>query len=467
MKASPLAAIVLAAGLGTRMRSKLPKALHRLAGRPLVEHCLALGRAAKADSIFVVARPDAEGLRQGAQGCQVVFQTTGAGTADALLAVPGAILGSHQVLILSVDVPLIRPESLLQMLKQHRSRRPQVTMASTVLQEPGSLGRVLRSSDGSFAQVVEALEASSEQRALTEVNVGVYCFSAGVLPGALSCLPRHGNGERYLTDVLTRVGQVDIFCLGDPTEGLGINDRRDLAMAEAVLRQRVLERLMAAGVTIVDPSTTYVEPQVEVGQDTRIEPMTRLSGDTRIGPDCVLGPMADLRDCQVAADCRIEYSVLVHAKLASGVSVGPFARLRPGTGLGQGVHVGSFVELKNAEIGADSKVPHLSYLGDAVIGRHVNIGAGTITCNFDGLEKHRTEVGDDVFVGSDTMLVAPVRLGSGSRTGAGSVVTKDVPEGSLAVGAPARVIRASKVRSGGAKDRSKTSQTSVMEGGHS
>ncbi|MDQ6919685.1 MAG: bifunctional UDP-N-acetylglucosamine diphosphorylase/glucosamine-1-phosphate N-acetyltransferase GlmU, partial [Candidatus Dormibacteraeota bacterium] len=291
-------------------------------------------------------------------------------------------------------------------------------------------------------KIVEDKDASPDERRVAEINVGLYCFRSEDLQAALGGLkPDNKAGEIYLTDAVTGLRPVEIFEIADPDEALGINDRVELARAEDVLRRRILGRLMLSGVTVRDPSTTWVSEEAEIGQDTVIEPFTMISGATRIGADCRIGPHADIGDSTLGDGCRVEHSWLREVRLADRIECGPFVRIRPGTVIDSDVHIGSFAEINRSSIGGGSRVPHVSYLGDAVIGRNVNIGAGTITANYDGVHKNRTEIEDEVFVGVDTMLRAPVKLGKGSKTGAGSVVLHDVPPGVTVAGAPAKEIR--------------------------
>jgi bifunctional UDP-N-acetylglucosamine pyrophosphorylase/glucosamine-1-phosphate N-acetyltransferase len=306
-------------------------------------------------------------------------------------------------------------------------------------------GRIIRDETGGVAAIVEEAQATPAQLEIDEVNVGAYCFEAAWLWRTLSRIPLSPKGEYYLTDLLgIAIGdglQVQAIRLDDPVEVIGINSRVHLAEAEAVLRQRINQSWMTAGVTMIDPHTTYIDKGVTIGQDTVIWPNTYLHGETHIGTGCELGPNTIIRDSRLGNHCHVLVSVMEGAILEDDVDIGPFARLRKGAHLARGVHMGNFGEVKNAYLGPETKMGHFSYIGDATIGEEVNIGAGTITCNYDGKNKHHTEIEKGAFIGSDTMLVAPVKLGEGSQTGAGSVVTKDVPPNTLAVGMPARAIR--------------------------
>jgi bifunctional UDP-N-acetylglucosamine pyrophosphorylase / glucosamine-1-phosphate N-acetyltransferase len=372
--------------------------------------------------------------------CEVVYQQQPRGTGHALSMVPGDHL-KGDVLVVNGDAALLRPETIRGLIECHRASSAKVTIAS--VHDPLRRdGRIIRDGEGRFAKIVEDVDATAEERRVSEINVGLYCFRAEDLQGALAGLkPANKAGEIYLTDAVTRLRPVEIFPIEDADEALGINDRVELARAEKVMRRRVLERLMLSGVTVRDPDSTWVSVEAEIGQDTVIEPFTIILGATRIGADCTIGPHADIGDSEIGVGCRVERSWLRGVRMADRSDCGPFARIRPGTTIAADVHVGSFAEINRSTIGSGSSVPHFSYLGDAVVGRDVNIGAGTITANYDGANKNRTEIEDGVFVGVDTLLRAPVKLGRGSKTGAGSVVLHDVPPGVTVAGAPAKEIR--------------------------
>jgi len=362
---------------------------------------------------------------------EVVYQREPHGTGDAVKQVAAQELEKGDVLVVNGDSPLLTSETINMVVQEHRRSGAQATIAT--VDDPGrDDGRVIRRQDGSFKEVVERKDATPDQLAVKEFNVGLYCFQGEPLVQALAKITnKNGAGEFYLPDVLAHLEPVTVVKLDDPDEALGINDRMTLASAAAALRLRILRRHMLAGVTIVDPASTFIDATVEIGQDTVVEPFTVIKGRSAIGAECRIGPHAHIEDASIGdrSDC------------------GPFAKLRPGTVVGDDVHVGSFAELVRTKVGRGSKVPHVSYLGDTTLGEDVNIGAGTITANFNGETKNRTDIGDGAFVGVDTMLVAPVKLGKGSRTGAGSVVTKDVPDGATAVGVPARVVRRKAVSS--------------------
>jgi bifunctional UDP-N-acetylglucosamine pyrophosphorylase/glucosamine-1-phosphate N-acetyltransferase len=384
-------------------------------------------RLAGIEDLTAVISPSQPAVEAHLEGrCRVVHQHQQLGTGHALAQVPAAELrASEAVLVLNADSPLIQAETVGRVVEAHSGSRGPATLAS-VDDASRPDGRIVRRPDGSLDRIVEYKDASEEERAISEINVGLYCFNGPELVGALSKLtPDNAAGEFYLTDLFRHLRPAQVVRMDDAEEALGINDRVQLARGEAALRGRLLERLMLSGVTIVDPGSTFVEAGVEVGQDTVLEPFTVLRGVTRIGRDCRIGPFVEIRD----------------AEIGDGSDCGPFSKLRPGTTIAEQVHVGSFAELVRSHVGRGSKVPHVSYLGDTTVGEGVNIGAGTITANFDGQHKNPTVIEDGAFIGVDTMLRAPVRVGKGARTGAGAVVTRDVPPGTTAVGMPARMLK--------------------------
>jgi len=442
-----LAVVILAAGQGTRLKSSTPKILHRLGGQLLAEYVLAAARAVTEQPPALVVGHGAEAVRA-ALGDRVVYVTQAEplGTGHAVRQAEPLLRGeSDLVLVMYADMPLLMGETLRALVETQKHNPGPLTMLTFVSPRPSDFGRVVRDARGDVAGIVEVAQATPEQRRITELNVGFYCFRADWLWGALPRLPLSPKGEYYLTDVVALAvaegGRVAAVTTDDEAETLGINTRAQLAQAEAALRQRLNEKWMEAGVTLIDPATTYIEPTAQLGRDTVVWPNTHIQKGSVIGENCVIGPNTIIRDTTIGNDCHIECSVLEGAFLADEVHLGPFAHLRKGARLERGVHMGNFGEVKNATLGPGAKVGHFSYIGDATIGANVNIGAGTITCNFDGVKKSRTVIGDDAFIGSDTMLVAPVTLGHSARTGAGAVVTKNVPDHSLAVGVPARVIR--------------------------
>jgi bifunctional UDP-N-acetylglucosamine pyrophosphorylase/glucosamine-1-phosphate N-acetyltransferase len=407
----------------------------------MIDLVLAACRKAGARRVVVVLNPAQREVVDHLVGrCEVVFQAEQLGTGHALAQVPSELL-ERDVVVVNADSPLIRASTIGHLVERHASARATVTLAS-VFDGRRDDGRIVRSPSGEFERIVEARDATAKERASEEHNVGLYCFRSAELTDALAHLrPDNAAGEFYLTDVVARLRPVHVVVLDDQDEAMGINDRIQLARAELALRYRLLEDMMLSGVTIVDPGTTFVDVGVSVDRDTVIEPFTILRGKTRIGADCTIGPYAQLTDTTVGEGCRIESSWLRECRVGDRSDCGPYSKLRPGTELAQDVHVGSYAEIVRSKVGAHSKVPHFSYLGDTTVGQNVNIAAGTITANFDKGIKSQTVIEDNAFIGVDTMLRAPVRIGRGARTGAGSVVTKDVPPGALAVGMPARIIR--------------------------
>jgi bifunctional UDP-N-acetylglucosamine pyrophosphorylase/glucosamine-1-phosphate N-acetyltransferase len=443
-----LTAVILAAGQGTRMRSALPKVLHDLCGRPLVGWPIAAAREAGADRIVVVDGPQRalEGLL--GDGVETVVQPVPNGTGGAMQAAAGAIPHDGDVLVLAGDAPLVDGATLRALLDAHRAAGAAATLLSAEHPDPAGYGRVVRGADGLVERIVEtktAGDATPEELAIAEVNASVYAFDAQALHGALARLADdNAQGELYLTDsvaLLRGDGRAVGAHVADSWHVvLGVNDRAQLADVRALVQRRILDAHMLAGVTVTDPSTTYVDADVEIGRDAVLEPMTILRGVTRIGEGSRVGPSSTLIDARVGAGVTILNAHIVDAELHDGVTVGPFAYLRPGTVLRAGSKAGTFVELKNSDIGEGTKVPHLSYLGDADVGPGTNIGASNVTANYDGVRKHRTRIGKGVKTSVDTTFVAPVEVGDNAWTGAGAVVRDDVPDGALAVGVPARLI---------------------------
>jgi bifunctional UDP-N-acetylglucosamine pyrophosphorylase/glucosamine-1-phosphate N-acetyltransferase len=421
------------------MRSALPKVLHEAAGQPLLSWVLASARSAGCKRILVVVGHGAEEVRAACAGTDIewVEQTEQRGTGHALARVEPAIREPARLLVLSGDVPLVRPATLTALLE--RAATSWGTMATAELAEPRDLGRVEVGAGNLISRIVEASDAPRAALANRRINAGLYVLPAPEIFAYLKQLTAtNARGELYLTDAVNAAvadgHAIAALELADPDEALGVNDRRDLARVHRALIARRLAALAEAGVTVLDPATTTVEPQVAVGADTVLHPGVSLTGRTRIGERCTVGQGAWLRDTTLGAEVVVEpYSVLDGATIEDGCRVGPFARLRPGAVLRRGAKVGNFVEVKNAELGAGAKANHLAYLGDATVGERANIGAGTVTCNYDGEAKHPTTIGAGAFIGSDTMLVAPVTVGEEATTGAGSVITQDVPPGALAV----------------------------------
>jgi bifunctional UDP-N-acetylglucosamine pyrophosphorylase/glucosamine-1-phosphate N-acetyltransferase len=433
--------VLLAAGEGTRMRSALPKVLHPICGRPMILWPLLAARAAGASRLVVVDTPNR--LLDGhlPEGVEIAVQEQPRGTGDAVAAAAGHIDRDAPVVVVNGDMPLITVEAFAGLVAAHEEAGAVATLASMELEDPTGYGRVVRDAEGAVERVVEtkaAGDATEAELAIREVNAGLYCFDGGALLDALDQLGMdNAQGERYLPDVvpflLSRELPVQAYPLADPDLALGVNDRVDLAHVTRLAQRRIHERHQRDGVTIVDPGSTIVEVDVAIGRDTVIEPSTFLRGRTTIGAGATVGPLTTVIDCELGDEVTVRHSYLQGATAGRGVSIGPFAYLRPDADLRDGAKAGTFVEIKNAVVGAGSKVPHLSYVGDADIGERSNLGAGTITANYDGRSKHRTTIGSGVRIAVDTALVAPVTVGDDAYTGAGSVITEDVPPGALGI----------------------------------
>ena len=435
----PRVAVILAAGKGTRMKSSRPKVLHEAAGRPLLAWVIDAARTVGCDRIVIVVGHGAEQVREQIRGKDLVWvlQAEQRGTGHALAQAESAIQGEATLLVLSGDVPLVLPMTLEQLADAADEGWGALAVAD--LPQPGSLGRVVVDPAGAFQRIVEARDATPEELAIHTINAGLYALPAPEVFYYLRSLKTdNAQGELYLTDAVTHAAAdgrpVRLVALSEAEEALGVNDRRELAQVHRRLLDQHLEVLMMLGTTILEPARTVIQYGVRVGEDTVIHPGVSLLGHTSVGRECVILQGAWLRDTKIADGAIIEpYSVLDRAEVGEGCRVGPFARLRPASRLLGGARVGNFVEVKGSEIGAGAKVNHLSYVGDATVGEGANVGAGVVTCNYDGVKKSRTEIGAGAFIGSDTMLVAPVKVGAGASTAAGSVITKNVPEGALAV----------------------------------
>jgi bifunctional UDP-N-acetylglucosamine pyrophosphorylase / glucosamine-1-phosphate N-acetyltransferase len=439
----PVAVIVLAAGEGTRMKSRIPKVLHPLCGRSMLGHALAAAGELDPQHLVVVARHgkdqvSGEAARL-APGVRVVAQDRLLGTGHAVRMVTEALGVLPGIVVVTyADMPLLRGETLAALVREHAAAGNAVTVLTARAGDPAGYGRIIRDEHGSLTEIVEEADATPAQRAIDEINSGCYAFDGARLADAVKRVATsNAQGQEYLTDVIAiirgdghRAGTV---LAGDPAEIQGVNDRVQLAVARRAYNDRLLEQWMRAGVTIVDPATTWIDADVRIGQDTEIWPGTQLEGRTIVGDGAKIGPGCQLRDTTVADGAAVLHAVCVQADIGPEATVGPYAYLRPGTRIGAGAHIGCHVELKNAVVGPGTKIPHLSYVGDAEIGEHANIGAATIFANYDGVAKHHTTVGAHAFTGSDTVLVAPVTVGDGAYTAAGSVITEDVPPGALGI----------------------------------
>lgn len=442
-----LSTVILAAGLGTRMKSGQPKVLHKLLGKPMAWYAMEAARQLSTRKPVMVIGYGADQVQKelGDQA-DFVIQEPLLGTGHALMQVEPLLKDWSDMLLVSyADMPLLTKETLGRLVDMARSHDGPITMLTVTSEEARGFGRILRNRRGQISGIVEETEASPEQLKIHELNPGVYCFRAGWLWPALKRIRLSPKGEYYLTNLVSLAVadeyQVATMSIDDPDEAIGINTRLHLAQAEALLRRRINQQWMLAGVTMIDPQRTFIEPGVNLGQDTVLWPDTYLRGNTQIGTGCEIGPNTIIIDTQVGDDCTLLASVLECSVLEDHVEMGPYCHLRKGAHLAAGVHMGNFGEVKNSTLGPGVKMGHFSYMGDAAVGAEVNIGAGTITCNFDGEQKFPTEIGEGAFIGSDTMLVAPVKVGAGARTGAGAVVTRDIPANSLAVGVPARVVK--------------------------
>lgn len=433
-------AVVLAAGQGTRMKSKLHKVLHPVCGKPMVQHVLDTLAVMKMDDVVVVVGHGAEAVKRTlGESVTYAMQTEQLGTAHAVQQVHPFLKDKQgTTLILYGDVPLLTPETLTALIEHHHAQHAAATVMTTHLADPSGYGRVVRDAAGEVLRIVEHKDATESERKIQEINTGIYCFDNEKMWGVLAQVGNDNvQGEYYLTDcveLLRKAGEkVTAFVLADPEEAEGVNDRVQLARVEAYMRRRICERHMRNGVTIIDPAHTYIDSDVIIGPDSVIYPGSYLRGRTEIGADCVIGPQADLTDVVIADKVSVSYTVIKESRVEREAVVGPFAYVRPGTHIGRGVKVGDFVELKNAKVGAGSKIPHLSYVGDAEIGESVNIGCGTITVNYDGARKHQTIVEDHAFIGCNTNLIAPIRIGRQAYVAAGSTVNQDVPADALAI----------------------------------
>ena len=439
-----LTVLVMAAGEGTRMRSSLPKVLHAVCGRPMVAWPVLAAREAGAERVAVIVSPDRDFSSVLPEGVETIVQPEPDGTGGAARAALELIRDSEQVVVLNGDHPLVSAEMLEELLRAHRDAGAAGTVLTVEVEDPGSYGRLVRDRNGEFESIVETKhpeDVPPDVLAIREINTNTFVFDAPALADALGRITNdNAAGEYYIGDVLRVLresGQdVVVHKTEDAGINLGVNTRADLALVAAEARRRILERHMLAGVTVIDPAATWIDADVEIEPDAVIEPGCSLRGATRIGGGSVIGPLSTLIDTTIGEGATVIHSYLVECDVLERCAVGPFTYIRPNTRLREGAKAGAFVEIKNSDVGRDSKVPHLSYVGDAELGEDVNVGAGSITANYDGFRKHRTVIGDHVRIGVDTALVAPVHVGDDAYTGAGSVITGNVPPGALGITRP-------------------------------
>ena len=442
MAPSDIHIVVLAAGQGTRMKSRVPKVLHPLAGKPLVEHVLKIAEAISPSTITLIVGHAADAVQTlvgNRPNLGFVVQEPQLGTAHALQQAEARLAGREgTVVLLSGDVPLLTSATLRRLIETHRGAHAAATVVTAIVEHPYGYGRIVRTK-GRIVRIVEERDASSEVRQVREINGGIYAFDLPPLFDALRGIAsQNAQGEYYLTDLIAiyrrRKLPVETLVVDNPAEIRGINSRTELAEVSRIVRQTKNEELMAAGVTIIDPATTYIDSDVEVGADTVIHPGVSIEGQSRIGAACEIQSHVRIVGSEIADRSIIHnFCLIIGSRIAEGASVGPFAHLRPETVVGEGAKIGNFVELKKTTLGPGSKANHLAYLGDATIGARVNVGAGTITCNYDGMHKHSTVIEDGAFIGSDSQLIAPVRIGKGAYVAAGSSITEDVPDGALGI----------------------------------
>lgn len=435
-----LKAIVLAAGEGSRMKSKTPKVLHKILNKTMLAYVIDTARDSGAEEVCVVVGHKAEEVQAGAadSGVSFALQKEQKGTGHAVMMAEDFIEDGKDMLILYGDTPLITDEALTHLAEVHREEGNSVTVVSAILDDAAGYGRIVRDSNGAFRRIVEHKDASAEEREIKEINTGIYIFRGSALRKALKGLDNQNTqGEYYLTDCLESIlqdgGRVGVLTAADADAFFGVNSRVQLAEATRIMRARINRRHMENGVTLVDPENTYIDSGVKIGMDTVILPGCVLEGDTVIGEDCEIGPHTRLTDVRLGSGVKIQQTTAIESEIGDGATVGPYAYIRPNCHIGNRVKVGDFVEVKNSTIGDGTKIPHLSYVGDTDAGERINFGCGSIMVNYDGEKKHRTTIGDDVFVGCNVNLVAPVTVERGSYIAAGSTITKDVPEDVLAV----------------------------------
>ena len=437
---SKLLTVILAAGKGTRMKSRLPKVLHKIGGKPMVEQVLCAANEAGSERNVVIIGFGAEKVKEHLEGrAQFAMQEEQLGTGHAVMQARDILADwDGTVLVVCGDTPLLTPELLKNLCQEHEAQGAKATVLTAKMPDPTGYGRVIRDSEGVVVKIVEQKDASEEEKLVDEVNTAIYCFDAKALLGTLDSLTcENAQGEYYLTDVIgilrDRGERVWAVVADDPSEVQGINSRVQLAQAQQVMKERKNRQLMEAGVTIIDPASTFVDTDVEIGMDTVLYPYTWLSGKTKIGENSVIGPNVMVEDSVIGNDVQMKFVYAHECTVKDGVTVGPYVHLRPNTVIENHVKIGNFIEVKNSTVGEGSKLPHLSYIGDTDMGARVNIGCGTIMVNYDGQNKHRTTIEDDAFIGCNRNLVAPVTIGRGAFVAAGSTITKNVPEDALGV----------------------------------
>lgn len=435
-----LVAVILAAGKGTRMRSKYPKVLHKVGGKPMLQHAIDAADAAGCDEKIIIVGHEAELVEEmiGAQG-KTALQAEQLGTGHAVMQTAEALKNfSGTALILCGDTPLLDGEELKKFCEAHKESKAAATVLTAIMEDPFGYGRIVRDADGNVQAIVEQKDATEAQKAIKEINTGIYCMECPLMFDVLATLTNNNaQGEYYLTDVLQKLNQAGKKVGGVITEDsdmvMGINSRKQLAVAEAVMRQRILDKHMDNGVTIMDPASTFIEAGVKIGRDTVIYPYTWLEGTTEIGEDCEIGPNARFTNVKIGDDNHLQFIYGHDCEVKNHVTAGPYVHLRPDTVISDHVKIGNYVEVKNSNVGEGTKLPHLTYIGDSDIGSGVNMGCGCITVNYDGKKKHRTVIGDNAFVGCNTNLVAPVTVQANTYIGAGSTITKEVPENALGI----------------------------------